>query len=143
MGHSITVYKQKNMISKDYKIEIWFRYVCQEIEKMEEPTKVVNRCKKRVEGYGKQLCSGYIYIELEKFLLDKEKENLFIKICEAIYRELEQFKDTIPKEIINTLAGYKKGEGSRSDVKTELYLSYGRTLIKLIHGEQKEEVVYI
>lgn len=143
MGHSITVYKQKNMISKDYKIEIWFRYVCQEIEKMEEPPKWLTDAKEEWKDTVNNYVSGCIYIELEEFLLDKEKENLFIKICETIYSELEQFKDIIPKEVINTLAGYKKGEEVRSDVKTELYLSYGRTLIRLIHGEQKEEVVYI
>lgn len=34
MGYSITCFKDKQIMSKDYKIEIWLRLICKEIESM-------------------------------------------------------------------------------------------------------------
>lgn len=143
MGHSITSYKGKNIISKDYKIEIWFKYICKEIDKIDKLPKWLAEAKRYWKDQVSDYSVGCIDVQLDKFLLNEEEKLLFIKICENIYNKLSKFGDIIPKEVINTIGEYEFPFEVRENVKVEHYLSYGRALIRLIKGEQKKEVEYI
>lgn len=140
MGYSITEYKEKKIISMDFKIEIWLRHICREVTKISDVPLWLDKAQKYWVDHVENYVNGCIDPRLDDFLTNDGRRDCLIKICERIYKEIEGLGDYIPKEYLNNLCKYQKPFQIIEDNKTDIYLKYGKALIILLKGEQKNEI---
>ena len=76
---------------------------------------------------------------MDRFVCTEEQHKTILGLCEKIQLELESFGEKIPKEFLNALGEYKAPSEILMDNDAELYLRYGRALIRLLMGEQTNE----
>ncbi len=139
MGYSITCFKYKQIMSKDYKIEIWLRLICKEIESMQNTPEWLCNAQEYWAEHVDNYINGCIDPRLDDFLISDERVNLFIDICQRVNEYLTRFGERIPKEYLNNLCSYQKAFEIMEDNLTGLYLSYGSALMRLLKGEQEKQ----
>lgn len=139
MGYSITSYIDKNIMSKDYKMEVWFRLICKEISNIpsipEWLCEAQNYWLEHVDNY----VNGCFDPKLDEFLTNSERVSLFIDLCQKVYEFLKSFGDKIPKEYLNSICNYQKPFEVIKDNSVDLYITYGNALIRLLKGEQEKQ----
>ncbi|MFZ5986884.1 MAG: hypothetical protein ACOYWZ_07155 [Bacillota bacterium] len=142
MGTSFTSYNDKHIRSKDYKIEVWLLLLCKEIGEMSNAPEWLEKAKTYWFEHAKDHVNGVMDPCLDEFITDNSKLQLFLELCKKVYSSLLGFGEKISADYINNLYGYEKtfDYRIREDNLTELYLSYGRFLIKLLEGKQENEV---
>ena len=143
MGHSFTTFRNKHIRSKDYKIETWLFLVVREIDEFENCPSWLEESRHNWLEEAQLSLNGCMDLQFDKFLNSQEKVNLFREICKEIIGKLESFGEKIPKDFLNELCGYKPPCDIKDDNQTQLYLSYGKALLKLLDGEQTEKLVNV
>lgn len=139
MGYSITAYIDKNILSKDYKIEVWFRLICKEISRIpiipEWLCEAQSYWLEHVENY----VNGCFDPKLDEILTDSGRVDTFIDLCQKVYEFLKTFNGNIPKEYLNDIGNYQYPFEIIEDNSAELYITYGKALIRLLKGEQEKQ----
>lgn len=139
MGYSITSYIDKNIMSKDYKIEVWFRLICNEISNIpnipEWLCEAQNYWLDHVDNY----VNGCFDPKLDEFLTNSERVSLFIDLCQKVYEFLKSFGGNISKEYLNSIGNYQKPFEVIEDNSADLYITFGNALIRLLKGEQEKQ----
>lgn len=143
MGHSVTLYGDKRIITKDYKIEIWLRNICNQIEAMDKVPKWLEEAQEYWAEHVENYVNGCLDPRFDEILTSEERKELFITLCQKVYRQINSFGDKIPKEYMNKLCGYEKPFEVMEDNKADIYLKYGNALISLLRNEQKDETEFI
>jgi hypothetical protein len=141
MGHSFTSFREKHIRSKDYKVETWLLLVVSEIDDLTDKPEWLNQARVCWEDQGMQGVNGSIDPNLDDYLIDDDRINMFKTLCCRVYSKLEGFGETIPREFLNRLHELESPNDIREDNVTEPYLSFGRKLKSLLDGEQTEECV--
>jgi len=139
MGYSITSYIDKNIMSKDYKIEVWFRLICKEISNIPSIPEWLCEAQKYWLDHVDNYVNGCFDPKLDEFLTNSERVSLFIDLCQKVYEFLKSFGDNISKEYLNSIGNYQKPFEVIEDNSADLYITYGNALIRLLKGEQEKQ----
>lgn len=141
MGHSFTSFKEKHIRSKDYKVETWLFLIVEEADKVLEDENWLEDARDYWQDQAEISVNGCIDPDLDRFLTDGRKIKVFRSMCQRIYSKLVRFGNKIPKEYLNNLLGLSPPFDIKEDNDTELYLRYGRALLRLLDGKQSEDCI--
>ena len=139
MGHSTTVFREMGFTAKDWKLEVWLHFLVREIDQMPRPPDWLCKARDYWSEQATLAINGCIGTELDRFLIDDERVAVVRKLVQHVYDSLHRFGEQVPRDFLNALCQLpQEGRGSfPHDIQTELLLSYGRALLKLLSGKMK------
>jgi hypothetical protein len=143
MGHSFTSFNEKHIRSKDYKVETWLLLIVIEAQNLSHKPEWLCEACEYWQNQGLHGVNGCIDPDLDKYLTGSDRVTLFLEICSSVYSKLNGFGDYVSKELLNSLHNLESPNDIREDNESELYLLYGRKLMDLLRGDQKEECVSV
>lgn len=137
--YSFTVFRGKSIYSKSYMIEIWLFLLVQEMNRFTKWPFCLSSARNHWCNNVNYHDTGCIDPELDRHICNEEQLKLILSLCENIQLKLGTFGEKIPKEFLNSLNVYKHYNKIIFDNDAEIYLRYGRALIRLLKGEQNNE----
>jgi hypothetical protein len=81
--------------------------------------------------------NGCIDPNLDAYLIDDQRFAVVRNLAQRVYNSLLQFGEQVPRDFLNALCQLPAREQYQQDMKTELFLVYGRALLKLLNGKMK------
>lgn len=135
MGHSFTNFRGNGFDAKDYKLEVWLRLLVGEVDRMPEPPLWLVEARVFWQHQSEIAINGLISVGLDKFLLNEERVSVLRKLVQQAFSFLFEFGDYVPAKFLNNLCGFEGHREFGKDMETELFLRYGRALLKLLDGK--------
>ncbi|MBC7970933.1 MAG: hypothetical protein H7Z11_12565 [Verrucomicrobia bacterium] len=142
MGHSSVSLRGKHICAKDFKVQVWLFLLVREIDNMPEIEFWLKEARDFWQEEATLFINGCLDPELERFLTDNERLKLTHKLCQSVHENLLAHGNKISKDFLNQLCGCKPPCDFQIDNDTELYLRFSRALLKLLEGNQMQEMEY-
>ena len=137
MGHSVTDFRGASFTAKDYKVEVWLGLLAREIEQIQNPPEWLTIAGNHWREQAKISFNGCLDPALDRFLADDEKVAYVRQLAQLVYHQLLEFGEQVPCDFLNALLALHAPNHYPQDVATELFLAYGRALLKLLDGKMK------
>lgn len=137
MGHSITDFRGDAFIAKDWKLEVWLHLLAREVDKMPKPPGWLLEARAYWHEQATLSINGCIDAGLTEFLTDDVRVGTARNLAQRVYSFLLRFGERVPHDFLNELCQPPHGSEWTQDVETELFLRYGRALLKLLGGKMK------
>ena len=141
MGHSFATFQEKHVHAKDFKFEVWLFLFARLISKMSDPPEWLTLAGAEWLQLARLLPNGCVDPELDTYLTDDERREVFLRLCDAGLEELKSFGAAVPASFLNELCESTGDAGFQRDIESSVFSSFGKALRSLVRGEQSEEVV--
>lgn len=135
MGHSYTSCRGNGFDAKDYKLEVWLRLLIIEVGRLPEPPLWLVEARDFWRHQSEIAINGAIGLGLDEFLVDDERVAILRRLVQRAFSFLFEFGDYVPAKFLNKLCEFEGYMEFRKDLETELFLRYGRALLKLLAGK--------
>jgi hypothetical protein len=137
MGHSTTDFRGVGFTAKDWKVAVWLHLLVREVDRMPSPPAWLSEAR---DFWRKQVTpsiNGCIDAGLDKFLTDKERIAVVRDIAQHVFSSLHSSGERVPRDFLNDLYQSPPPGEWPQDVESELFLQFGRTLLKLLDGKME------
>lgn len=135
MGHSTTVFRGVGFTAKDWRMEVWLRLLAREVDRMQSPPSWLSAARDYWLNQAELSINGCLDAGLDEFLTDKERIAMVHSLVQRAFDILHRFGERVPSEFLNELCQPKPSDVWPKDVEAELFLRYGRALLKLLDGK--------
>lgn len=135
MGHSTTVFRGVGFTAKDWKLEVWLHLLACEVDKMPDPPAWLIAIRDYWRVQATLSVNGCIGTGLDEFLTDDGRVAVVRTIAQRVFASLLRFGESVPRDFLNNLCRHPAFSQWTQDVETELFLMYGRALLKLLDGK--------
>lgn len=137
MGHSTTVFRGVGFTAKDWKVEVWLHLLAQEVDQFPNPPAWLISARDLWREQATLSVNGCINACLDEILIDEERVVVVRNIAQRAFSSMLQFGECVPSAFLNNLCQSSPSECWPRDVETELFLRFGRALLKLLYGKMK------
>jgi len=137
MGHSTTVFREVGFTAKDWKLEVWLHLLAREVDQMPNPPAWLSTARDFWREQATLSINGCIDAGLDEFLTDEERVAIVRNIAQHVFNSLLRFGERVPRDFLNDLCHPPPSSKWPQDVETELFLRYGRALLKLLDGKMR------
>jgi hypothetical protein len=135
VGHSFTDFHGVGFTAKDWKVQVWLHLLVCEIDRLPQPPQWLCSAREYWREQAILAINGCVDPRLDFYLTDDERVALLRQIAQHVYSDLRAFGESVPRDFLNTLCELSGQSQYREDVRTDLFLDYGRALLKLLDGK--------
>ncbi len=135
MGHSTTVFRGVGFTAKDWKLEVWLHLLAREVDKLANPPTWLTAIRDFWREQATLSVNGCIDAGLDEFLTAPERITVVRNLAQQVLSSLIHFGKHVPGNFLNELCQPPPSSPWPQDVETELFLQYGRALLKLLDGK--------
>jgi hypothetical protein len=135
MGHSTTVFGGVGFTAKDWKLELWLNLLAREVDKVTKPPSWLMTIRDYWRQQAKLSINGCIDAGLDAFLTDRQRVAVVRNLAQQVFNSLLHFGERVPHDFLNDVCQPPPSCEWSQDVETELFLGYGRALLKLLDGK--------
>ena len=137
MGHSITDFRGAGFTARDWKVEVWLQLLAREVDQLSTPPAWLAAARDHWREQATLRINGCIRPELDVYLTDDQRVAVVHNLAQRVYDSLLQFGERVPRDFLNGLCRLPQREQYSQDMQTEVFLVYGRALLKLLNGKMK------
>lgn len=137
MGHSITDFRGVGFTARDWKLEVWLQLLAREVDQLPSPPAWLAAARDHWREQANLRINGCIDPNLDAYLIDDQRVVFVRNLAQRVYNSLLQFGEQVPRDFLNALCQLPVREQYSKDMQTELFLVYGRALLKLLNGKMK------
>jgi hypothetical protein len=137
MGHSTILFRGNGFTAKDWKTQVWLQLLAREVDQMPQPPAWLSTARDFWREQATLAINGCIGADLDRFMTDNERVAIVRDIAQHVFNALLHFGERVPRDFLNDLGEFPPGGGYTQDVETELFLAYGRALLKLLDGKMR------
>lgn len=135
MGHSTTDFRGVGFTAKDWKVEVWLHLLAREVDQMPNPPAWLSAARDFWRIQVTPSINGCIDVGLDELLTDEERVATMRDVAQHVFSWLVRLGERVPRDFLNDLYRSPPPGEWPQDVETELFLQFGRALLKLLDGK--------
>ena len=137
MGTSFTQFNGFGFWAKDYALKVWLMLLVHEISAMPEPLEWLDEAKEEWRFQATFGATGCVLADLDRFIVDSERKNAIISICQVALAKLNEKGDTLDPIFLNSLGTGGEGSSYLNHIETACFAIVAKKFIELLEGKLK------